>query len=272
LKLPGFAHSAKLIDMASDYLIDAKGISVRADGRSIIDNVDLTVAEGEIVTLIGPNGAGKTTLVKAVLGLRNLSSGSVSIKPGAVIGYMPQRLSVDTNLPLTVRRFIGLAGKAEKGKRQSVLEEVGVLPIVDSSIHDISGGEMQRVLLARALLRDPDLLVLDEPAQAVDVNGQAELYHLISAIREERDCGVLMVSHDLHLVMSATDKVLCLNNHLCCVGHPEAVSQDPNYVELFGPQVAESLALYHHHHDHEHTVDGHVILRHAQDHEGHDHG
>jgi zinc transport system ATP-binding protein len=254
--------------MTSKYLIEAQGICVKADGRSIIDHVDLTVADGEIVTLIGPNGAGKTTLIKAVLGLRKLHSGSVEIRQRAVIGYMPQRLSVDPNLPLTVQRFIGLAGKIEKGKRQAVLDEVGVLPIVDSSIHDISGGEMQRVLLARALLRDPDLLVLDEPAQAVDVNGQAELYQLISAIRAERGCGVLMVSHDLHLVMSATDKVLCLNNHLCCVGHPEAVSKDPKYVELFGPQVAESLALYHHHHDHEHTVDGHIV----ESHEGHTHG
>jgi zinc transport system ATP-binding protein len=254
--------------MTSNYLIEAQGICVKVEGRSIVDNIDLTVADGEIVSLIGPNGAGKTTLIKAVLGLRNLHSGSVNIRPKAIVGYMPQRLSVDPNLPLTVRRFIGLAGKIEKGKRQAVLDEVGVLPIVDSSIHDISGGEMQRVLLARALLRDPDLLVLDEPAQAVDVNGQAELYQLISAIRAERGCGVLMVSHDLHLVMSSTDKVLCLNNHLCCVGHPETVSKDPNYVELFGPQVAESLALYHHNHDHEHTVDGHIV----ESHEGHTHG
>jgi zinc transport system ATP-binding protein len=251
---------------SSKFLIDAQGVSVKADGRMIIDHVDLTVSVGEIVTLIGPNGAGKTTLIKAVLGLRGVSAGTININPEAVIGYMPQRLSVDTNLPLTVRRFIGLAGKTAKGKRQSVLDEVGVLPIVDSSIHDISGGEMQRVLLARALLRDPDLLVLDEPAQAVDVNGQADLYQLISAIRAERGCGVLMVSHDLHLVMSATDKVLCLNNHLCCAGHPEAVSKDPSYVELFGPQVADSLALYHHHHDHEHAVDGHIVPG------GHDHG
>ena len=252
----------------SKFLIDAQGVNIQADGRMIINHVDMTVSEGEIVTLIGPNGAGKTTLIKAVLGLRSLSAGSVTIRPNITIGYMPQRLSVDPNLPLTVRRFIGLAGKMAKGKRQSVLDEVGVLPIVDSSIHDISGGEMQRVLLARALLRDPDLLVLDEPAQAVDVNGQAELYQLISTIRAECGCGVLMVSHDLHLVMSATDKVLCLNNHLCCVGHPDAVSKDPNYVELFGPQVASSLALYHHHHDHEHAVDGHVV----PSSEGHSHG
>ena len=254
--------------MTLAYLIEAKNVCVKADGRSIIDQVDLTVSEGEIVTLIGPNGAGKTTLIKSVLGLQKLYSGSVNVRPRAVIGYMPQRLFVDSNMPLTVRRFIGLAGKTEKGKRQSVLDEVGVLRIVDSSIHDISGGEMQRVLLARALLRDPDLLVLDEPAQAVDVNGQAELYQLISAIRAERGCGVLMVSHDLHLVMSATDKVLCLNNHLCCVGHPETVSKDPKYVELFGPQISDSLALYHHNHDHEHTVDGHII----ESQTGHTHG
>lgn len=265
--MPG-EPQGKPMNMSANFLIEARGIVVKADKRLIIDHVDLTVSDGEIVTLIGPNGAGKTTLIKSVLGLRNLHSGSVTIRPDITIGYMPQRLSVDPNLPLTVRRFIGLAGKMKKGKRQSVLDEVGVLPIVDSSIHEISGGEMQRVLLARALLRDPDLLVLDEPAQAVDVNGQAELYRLISAIRAERGCGVLMVSHDLHLVMSATDKVLCLNNHLCCVGHPEAVSKDPNYVELFGPQVAESLALYHHDHDHEHSVDGHIVVPPEEHHHG----
>lgn len=245
--------------MPENILVDAKRVSVILGGQSIIDAIDLTVSRGEIVTLIGPNGAGKTTLIKSVLGLREIREGEITLKPGIRIGYMPQRLTVDLNLPLTVRRFIGLAGRVSPGKRQEVLGEVGVLPIIDSSIHDISGGEMQRVLLARALLRDPDLLVLDEPAQAVDIVGQADLYQLISRIRDDRGCGVLMVSHDLHLVMSSADKVVCINNHLCCVGHPEAVSRDPSYVELFGEQVAQNLALYHHHHDHTHAVDGHII-------------
>ncbi len=261
--------------MVEELLVEARGVSVTLGGKSIINEIDLTVSKGEIVTLIGPNGAGKTTLIKSVLGLRKIQRGNVQIKPGVSIGYMPQRLTVDLNLPITVRRFIGLAGSVGAGKRQAVLEEVGVLPIIDSSIHDISGGEMQRVLLARALLRDPDLLVLDEPAQAVDIVGQADLYQLISRIRDDRGCGVLMVSHDLHLVMSSADNVVCINNHLCCVGHPEAVSRDPSYVELFGEQVAQNLALYHHHHDHTHAMDGHVVRhgdRNGEDGGTHNHG
>jgi zinc transport system ATP-binding protein len=247
--------------MAEKFLVEAKGVSVTFGGKSIIQAIDLSVSKGEIVTLIGPNGAGKTTLIKAVLGLRAIQQGEVKLKPKLNIGYMPQRLSVDLNMPMTVRRFVGLAGRVGSGKRQAVLQEVGIQQIIDSSIHYISGGEMQRVLLARALLRDPDLLVLDEPAQAVDVVGQADLYQLISRIRDDRGCGVLMVSHDLHLVMSSADNVICINNHLCCHGHPEAVSRDPSYVELFGEQVAQNLALYHHHHDHTHAVDGHVVLQ-----------
>lgn len=253
---------------SSGALVETAGLSVAINGKMIISDIDITVASGEIVTLIGPNGAGKSTLIRAILGLITPKSGVIALLPGIRIGYMPQNLNLNRNLPMTVRRFVGISGRVEKGKRQSVLEETGVAHMVDASIHDISGGEFQRALLARALLRDPDLLVLDEPAQAVDINGQAELYRLIETIRDQRGCGVLMVSHDLHLVMSGTDKVVCINNHLCCAGHPEAVSRDPSYVELFGDQVASTLALYQHQHDHTHTVDGLVVHHH----EGHDHG
>ena len=240
-------------------LISVDGLEVRRGNKTLLHDIDLTVSEREIVTVIGPNGGGKSTLVRAVLGLIEPSRGSVSLKPGITIGYMPQRLHIEPHLPISVKRFVGLSGPVVKGGRHAVLDEVGVSHIADSSIHDISGGEMQRVLLARAMLRDPDLLVLDEPAQAVDVSGQADLYNLIARLRDDHGCGVLMVSHDLHLVMSATDNIICINTHLCCAGHPETVSQDPSYVELFGPQVAASVALYHHHHDHTHSVDGHVI-------------
>ncbi len=249
-------------------LIEVEGLEVRAGGKVLVSGIDLTVSAGEVVTLIGPNGAGKTTIVRAVLGMLRPASGSVHQRPGITIGYMPQRLAVDRNLPLTVRRFLGLAGKFEPGQRRQVLEETGIGHIIDSSIHDISGGEWQRMLLARALLRKPDLLVLDEPVQAVDITGQAELYHLISELRDRYSCGILMVSHDLHLVMSATDKVLCVNTHLCCAGHPDDVSKDPNYVALFGPTVAENIALYRHHHDHDHSVDGSVVSHE----DGHRHG
>ena len=240
-------------------LIDVRGLAVRAGRRQLLHDIDLTVASGEIVTLIGPNGAGKTTLIRAILGLQNLSAGAVHLRPRIRIGYMPQRLAIDPSLPLTARRFIGLGGRVNKGKRRAILDEVGVQHIVDSSIHDLSGGEFQRVLLARALMRDPGLLVLDEPAQAVDVTGQAELYKLVAQIRTERGCGVLMASHDLNLVMSSTDNVICINGHLCCAGHPDSITSDPTYMEMFGEQLAENFALYQHSHDHHHTVDGRVI-------------
>ncbi len=253
-------------------IIDGRGIEVRAGTKVLVTGIDISISDREVVTVIGPNGSGKTTLLRALLGLTTPTSGTVYRRPATTIGYMPQRLAVDRNLPMTVRRFLGLAGKFERGHRAEVLEETGIRHIIDSSIHDISGGEWQRALLARALLRDPDLLVLDEPVQAVDVTGQAELYKLISHIRDTRGCGVLMVSHDLHLVMAETDKVVCINTHLCCAGTPDVVSRDPKYVELFGRGVAERFALYHHHHDHEHAVDGHVIDEHEHDHEDAAHG
>jgi zinc transport system ATP-binding protein len=170
-----------------------------------------------------------------------------------------------------VRRFVGLSARPPRGRRAAVLDEVGIGAIAESSIHDVSGGEFQRALLARALLRDPDLLVLDEPAQAVDVTGQSELYSLIERIRDERGCGVLMVSHDLHLVMSGTDQVVCINQHLCCAGLPDAVSRHPEYVALFGAEAAGALALYHHRHDHTHDVHGAVVGDGAQHRHDHSH-
>jgi zinc transport system ATP-binding protein len=256
-------------NVGAGALVEVAGLEVRAKNRVLVTGIELSVMAGEIVSVIGPNGAGKTTLIRAVLGLLPPTSGSVRLRAGMRIGYVPQRLVLNPNLPLTTRRFVGLSGTFQKGRRRAVLEEVGVAHVADSSIHDLSGGEIQRALLARALLRDPDLLVLDEPAQAVDITGQSELYALIERIRNERGCGVLMVSHDLHLVMSATDKVICINGHMCCAGHPDAVSQHPEYVALFGSEAARSLALYHHHHDHTHDVDGHV--HDGSDHLGHDH-
>lgn len=266
-------------NVAAGALVEVAGLEVRAKNRVLVTGIELSVMAGEIVSVIGPNGAGKTTLIRAVLGLIQPTSGSVRMRAGMRIGYVPQRLVLNPNLPLTTRRFVGLSGNFQKGRRRAVLEEVGIAHVADSSVHDLSGGEFQRALLARALLRDPDLLVLDEPAQAVDITGQSELYALIERIRNERGCGVLMVSHDLHLVMSATDKVICINGHMCCAGHPDAVSQHPEYVALFGSEAARSLALYHHHHDHTHDVDGHVHDEHGHEHHdhtpsdhGHDHG
>ena len=242
----------------SNALIRLEQVGVTFAGQNVLENIALSVQPGQIVTLIGPNGAGKTTLVRAVLGLLKPDSGSVWRKPKLRVGYMPQKLHVDPTLPLSVLRFLRLVPGVDRARAQGALKEVGAEQVIDSPVQSISGGEMQRVLLARALLREPELLVLDEPVQGVDVAGQAELYRLISRLRERHGCGVLMVSHDLHLVMSATDQVVCLNRHVCCSGHPEQVSGDPAFIELFG-QDAKSLAVYHHHHDHDHDLHGGVV-------------
>lgn len=249
--------------MSEETLIRLNNIHVAFREREVVSDISLDVKAGEIVTLIGPNGAGKTTLVRVVLGLQTPDSGSRTMKEGLRIGYMPQKLHVDESMPLSVKRFLSLTGQPGKQIR-SALARTGVTHVINSPVHSLSGGELQRTLLARALLNKPHLLVLDEPVQGVDVNGQKELYHLITELRngnnpELKDgCSVLMVSHDLHLVMASTDRVICLNQHLCCSGHPHQVRQHPAYLKLFGGE-SEELAVYAHHHDHEHTVDGHII-------------
>ncbi len=247
-------------------LVEVEGLGVRYDGRQVLSGVTLNISGNEIVSLIGPNGAGKSTLIRVVLGLTPYQEGRITTVPGLVIGYMPQRLVIDSVLPLTVQRFLRMVAKSGRNEIHTVLEEVGVPHLGGVQVQEISGGEFQRVLLARALLRNPDLLVLDEPAQQVDFQGQIGMFELIERLRQARGCGVLVVSHDLHMVMRATDRVLCLNGHICCSGAPEAVSAHPEYVALFGPRAAESVALYHHHHRHDHDLAGDVLpLDAAQD-------
>lgn len=239
-------------------LLRLEGVSVHFEGNDTLQDIQLTLQSGEIVTLIGPNGAGKTTLVRVVLGLLAPHRGQVWRRERLRIGYMPQKLHVEPTLPLSVLRFLCLVPGVRRLQVEIALAEVGASQVIDSPLQKISGGELQRVLLARALLRQPELLVLDEPVQGVDVSGQAELYRLIGTLRRRHGCGVLMVSHDLHLVMGATDRVICLNRHICCSGHPEQVSNDPVFRQLFG-QDARSLAIYHHHHDHAHDLHGSVV-------------
>ncbi len=233
-------------------LVSGIGIGVRHGRRTVLHDVDIAIHRNELVTLIGPNGSGKTTLVRTLLGLEKPETGTVRSATGLRIGYTPQSLTVDRTLPLDVRRFLEMSGIGDPEKLEEVLSRVGAADTIRQEIRLLSGGELKRVMLARALLREPDLLVLDEPTANVDVHGQTEFYELIRAIRDEHGCGILLVSHDLHLVMSATDRVICLNGHVCCSGLPDAVSQDPAYLELFG-EAASGVAVYAHRHDHHHA-------------------
>jgi zinc transport system ATP-binding protein len=242
----------------NEVLAELSKVSVTLNDRLIVDRVSLSIKRGDIITIIGPNGAGKTTLIKTILGIQKATSGSISLQPDLVIGYVPQTLNLETTLPLSVERFMALGGCDRQGCQQA-LARTGVAHLMAASVHHLSGGEKQRLLLARALARQPGLLVLDEPAQGVDINGQAALYDLVRQLRDELNCGVIMISHDLHLVMAATDKVICLNQHVCCSGFPEDISHDPAFIDTFGTAVAESLAVYHHHHNHRHDLHGNVI-------------
>ena len=247
----------------AEPLLALEGLGIRrgAPGRErwLIQNVDLSVGRGEIVTLIGPNGAGKSTLVRAAVGILRPDRGQVIRAPGLRIGYVPQRLSVDRTLPLTVRRFMTLTEGHPPAEIDQALGEVGIAHLAGQELQTLSGGEFQRALIARALVRQPHLLVLDEPVQGVDFAGEIALYDLIRKIRDRLNCGVLLISHDLHIVMAATDTVVCLNHHVCCSGTPHAVAESPAYRQLFGTRAAQALAVYQHHHDHTHDHDGRVV-------------
>lgn len=233
-------------------LVELNDVSLTLQQREILHQIGVRVCRGEILTIVGPNGAGKTSLLRVVLGLLTPQTGTVFMARGLRVGYMPQRLHLDATFPLSVRRFLSLGGAKDRPTTEAALAEVGATHVQEASMSTLSGGELQRVLLARALLRDPDLLVLDEPVQGVDVHGQVELYQLLTRIRDQYQCAILMVSHDLHLVMAATDRVICLNRHICCKGTPEVVSADPAYLELFGPLGVQNLAVYTHDSEHRH--------------------
>jgi len=251
-----------------EVLAAVRGVSLALGGTPILEGVDLAVRAGELVSLIGPNGSGKTTLVRILLGLAPPDSGTIQRRPGLRIGYVPQRLSIDRAMPITAERFLALAPRGGRAERRAALAELGIADLAQRAAQDLSGGEFQRLLLARALLAEPELLVMDEPAQGVDVVGQADLYRWIATLRDRRGCGVLLVSHDLHLVMAATDTVVCLNRHVCCTGQPEAVARHPEYLALFGTAAA-AFGVYAHHHDHVHDLAGHV---HADNEHDHHHG
>lgn len=244
-------------------LISTTDMSVGYGAKTVLKNVNFTISKGEIVTLIGPNGSGKSTLIRTLLGVIRPASGRVVRADNLSIGYVPQKLSIDGSLPMTVARFLSLPQRRAPADVAEITARVGAVGLSDRQMVSLSGGQFQRVLLARALLMRPDILVLDEPTQGLDQPGVASFYRLIEDIRGELGCAILLVSHDLHVVMSTSDRVICLNGHVCCEGSPQVVSEAPEYRALFGVGTGGALALYRHEHDHDH--EGH-------DHEGHEHG
>lgn len=263
------------VTRSQETLVHLKNVGLDFKNRRVLHQITFDVVRGQILTIIGPNGAGKSCLLKVILGLYTPTRGMCQQLPGLKVGYMPQRLTIDQSLPLSVERFLTLASPKDRGSVESALERVGAAALQQAAVQSLSGGEFQRVLLARALLRKPDLLVLDEPAQGVDLQGQQALYHLLAQLRDEAGFAILMVSHDLHFVMAQTDHVLCLNQHVCCSGTAESVSRHPEYLSLFNNNVRD-IAVYTHHHDHHHDLHGHVVEEehsHAHKHpDGHKHG
>ncbi|SOB92552.1 ATP-binding cassette domain-containing protein [Rhodobacter maris] len=236
-------------------LIKAENLSVRHGDTVVLSGVDFAIRKGEIVTVVGPNGSGKSTLIRALIGLEAAATGRVTRSPGLAIGYVPQKLHIDAGLPLTVRRFLSLPRRVCDAAAEAALTRTGVPGLGTRPLARLSGGQFQRVLLARALLTRPDILILDEPTQGLDQPGTAAFYHLIEEVRAETGAAVLMVSHDLHVVMAASDRVVCLNGHICCEGAPKVVSAAPEYRALFGLGTGGAFALYRHMHDHDHEAD-----------------
>lgn len=236
-------------------LIAARNIHVSLGGKKILQSVSCSVDAGEIVTIVGPNGSGKSTLIKTLIGAIKASEGDVNSKSGLQIGYVPQRLELNRSIPMTVDRFMQFSVGKTAAERRVLMEKTGVAHLAGAQMQGLSGGQFQRVLFARALASDPELLILDEPTQGLDQPGTAAFYQLIDKARADFGCGVLMVSHDLHVVFSNSDRVLCLNGHICCEGTPSVVSAAPEYRALFGHGTKGTLALYQHGHDHDHDHD-----------------
>lgn len=233
-------------------LIELKDLSVAYGSSEVLSDVSLRVNQGEILTIVGPNGSGKTTLFRALIGSVNPSSGWIIRDKDLKIGYVPQRLHIGTTLPITVERFLRIQKNSALISCQQALEKAGIQELAQKQVSDLSGGQFQRVMLASALLAEPNLLLLDEATQGLDQLGSADFYRQIEKVRTETNCAVIMISHELHVVMSTSDRVICLNGHICCEGTPEIVTSDPEYHALFGTGTDGQLALYRHHHNHVH--------------------
>ena len=235
-------------------LISAEGIGVQYGARRVLQHMNFSIDVGEVVTIVGPNGAGKSVFLRVLIGAEQPSEGRVNRTHGLAIGYVPQRLSIGQTMPMSVARFLALSSSQNASQNQAMLARVGIPDRAKEQMASLSGGEFQRVLLAHALLGEPQVLILDEPTQGLDQPAVAAFYRLIEEVRDERGCAILMVSHDLNVVMRRSDRVICLNGHICCEGTPSDVSLAPEYQALFGVDNEGALALYHHEHDHTHDT------------------
>jgi len=230
-------------------LIEVHNLCVKYGNKEVLRNVNLSLSKNEIVTIVGPNGSGKTTLFKSIIGSTPISSGKVLIRPNLKIGYVPQVLNIDRSLPLTVERFLSLENRRHKREALSAQQVLDSNDLLFKQISNLSAGQLQRVLLARALVNKPDVLLLDEATRGLDQPGSAAFYRKIEEIRNTTGCAILMISHDLHVVMSASNRVICLNGHICCQGEPKSVASSPEYKAMFGSNVDGTLALYQHNHN-----------------------
>ena len=245
------------MSLEKNILVKLNNVGIQQNEKWLVKGVSLEVEKGKIVTLIGPNGSGKSTTAKIALGIYKNIEGNVE-KFTNNVGYVPQKISIDWTLPLRVKDFMVLTDNIKDELIDEALSLTGVIHLKEKNLGNLSGGEFQRVLLARAISKKPELLVLDEPVQGVDFTGEIALYELIKKISEKLNCGILLISHDLHTVMSATDHVVCLNGHVCCSGSPKDVARNNEYKALFGEQASQTLAVYEHKHDHEHSIDGKI--------------
>ena len=241
----------------NNSLVKLENVGVFANDKWLVKGVTFEINKGQIVTLIGPNGSGKTTTAKITLGLYKDIEGKVQ-KFTEKIAYVPQRINIDWTLPIRVNDFMNLTNTLTNDEIKDALEITGTPHLINKDLKSLSGGEFQRILMARAIAKKPELLVLDEPVQGVDFNGEIALYNLIKSISDSLNCGILLISHDIHFVMSSTDHVICLNGHICCSGSPSSVAKNPAYIDLFGEHTASTLSLYKHHHDHSHGADGRI--------------
>lgn len=236
-------------------LISVRNLKVRYGANTVLKQVNLDVNPGEIVTIVGPNGSGKTSLLRAIIGAAKPVEGNITLRAGLRIGYVPQKLHIDPTLPITVERFMQLTDRVARQSCIDALDRAGASSLLKRQMSQLSGGQFQRVLLARALINQPDVLLLDEATQGLDQRGSAGFYRQIETVCRESGCAVLMISHELHVVMSASDRVICLNGHVCCEGSPAVVASAPEYRALFGTGTGGALALYRHDHDHSHDHD-----------------